>query len=611
MGISMILPKSLEKVLKPQLTLNIKSKEPGIDEKAYLSLKELVKFDWELAIGDKKITVAEFKKLLKKSEGLVKLANEYVILDEKEIKSLIKRLNKLPDKLNQSELSQAILSGVFEEAEVNIDGELKSMVENITTQVKTPIPNNLKADLRPYQKRGFSWLVQNVEFGFGSILADDMGLGKTLQVLALILHLKNQDKLKKKVLVVGPTSLLFNWQREIEKFTPTLNSFIYHGQNREIPKEDCDIVISSYGMIRRDEKKFKKEKWFLLVVDEAQNIKNPLTKQTKAIKAIKANNKIALSGTPVENRLADYWSIFDFTNRHYLSTIKKFTKRFITPIEKERDNHALDTFKMITKPFILRRLKSDKSIIADLPDKIVNDVFCNLTPKQTALYQEMVDSIMDKIDSSEGISRKGLIFKLINALKQICNHPNQFTKSKKAIAVHDSGKMEVLLNILENINENNEKVLIFTQYVEMGNIIKDLVEDKLNTEVMFLKGSLSMKKRDEMVNDFQTNSQKRIFIISLKAGGTGLNLTAAKNVIHYDLWWNPAVENQATDRAYRIGQKDNVMVYRFITTGTFEEKINDMLKAKEELAEVTVGKGENFITEMSSGDLKEMLKLRN
>jgi len=611
MGIFMILPKSLQKVFKPQLTLNIESKKPGINEKTYLSLRDLVKFNWELAIGDKTISTNEFKKLLKKSEGLVKLANQYVILDKKEVQSLIKRLSKISDNLSQSDLTQAILSGEFNEIEVNIDDELQSMVEDIKNPQKVPIPNNLKADLRSYQKRGFSWLVQNVDLGFGSILADDMGLGKTLQVLTLILHLKNQNKLKKKVLVVAPTSLLFNWEREIEKFCPSLNSFIYHGQNREIPKKDLDIVITSYGMIRQDEKLFKKEKWFLMVVDEAQNIKNPLTKQTKAIKSIASDNKIALSGTPVENRLADYWSIFDFTNKHYLSTAKKFTKRFIVPIEKERDKNALDTFKMITKPFILRRLKSDKSIIADLPDKIVNDVYCNLSPNQTALYQEMVDSIMEEVDNSEGIDRKGLIFKLINALKQICNHPNQFTKSKKPVVTKDSGKLEVLMNILENINENNEKVLIFTQYVEMGNIIKDLVENALNTEVMFLHGSLTRKKRDEMVNAFQTNSQKKIFIVSLKAGGTGLNLTAANNVIHYDLWWNPAVENQATDRAYRIGQKDNVMVYRLITTGTFEEKINDMIKAKEELAEITVGTGENFITEMTNNDLKEMLGLRN
>ncbi|MDR2623347.1 MAG: DEAD/DEAH box helicase [Methanobrevibacter sp.] len=611
MGISIILPKSLQKVFKPKLTLNIESKKSGVNEKAYLSLHELVSFNWELAIGDNKITKGEFKKLLKKSEGLVKLANQYVILDKKEIKSLFKRLDKISDELNQTDLMQAILSGEFEEVEVNIDDELQAIVEKITKPSKIPIPNNLNADLRAYQERGFSWLAQNVNLGFGSILADDMGLGKTIQVLTLILHLKNQNKLKKKVLVVAPTSLLFNWKREIEKFTPTLNSFIYHGQNRKIPKEDCDIIITSYGMIRRDEKKFRKERWLLLVVDEAQNIKNPLTKQTKAIKSIKSDNKIALSGTPVENRLADYWSIFDFTNKHYLSTAKKFTKRFVVPIEKERDKNALDTFKMITKPFILRRLKSDKKIIADLPDKIVNDVYCNLTPNQTALYQEMVDSVMDEIENSEGIDRKGLIFKLINALKQICNHPNQFTKSKKDLTINDSGKMEVLINILETINENNEKVLIFTQYVEMGNIIKNLFEDKFYTEVMFLHGSLSRKKRDEMVDDFQNNSQKKIFIVSLKAGGTGLNLTAAKNVIHYDLWWNPAVENQATDRAYRIGQKDNVMVYRFITTGTFEEKINDMIKAKEELAEVTVGTGENFITEMNNNDLKEMLRLRN
>ncbi|MDR3291904.1 MAG: DEAD/DEAH box helicase [Methanobrevibacter sp.] len=611
MGISIILPKSLEKVLKPKISLNIKNNEKNMDNKGYLSLDKLLVFKWEIAIGDHKLSIEEFKNLLEKSKKLVKIANEYVILDKKDMKSLLKKIDKLPDNLNQNELMKAILSGQLDEAEVNIDKELNTLFKNINKTENLKVPKNLKAKLRPYQEIGFSWLVQNINSKFGSILADDMGLGKTLQVLTTILYLKNHDLLDNKVLVVAPTSLLFNWEREIEKFTPTLKPLIYHGQNRHIPDDNTyDILITSYGIIRSDEEEFKKKKWFIIVIDEAQNIKNPYAKQTKSVKSIKAQHKIALSGTPVENRLSDYWSIFDFTNKHYLSTIKQFSKKFIIPIEKERDKGMLENFKKITKPFILRRLKNDKTIIDDLPEKIENDLYCSLTIEQAGLYQEMIDSIMEKIDESDGMDRKGLILKLINGLKQICNHPSQFRKNKHK-KIEDSGKMQLLFDIVQNIIDNEEKAIIFTQYVEMGNIIKSLLEKKLNLDIMFLNGSLSRKVRDQMVYDFQNNSQKRIFIVSLRAGGTGLNLTAAKNVIHYDLWWNPAVENQATDRAYRIGQKENVMVYRLISAGTFEERINDMIKAKKELAEITVGSGENFVTEMSNEDLKELLNLRN
>ncbi len=612
MGISVILPKSLEKIVKPKLILDLKSTEElSLKRKTYLSLEELVKFDWKIAIGEHDISKEEFKKLLKKSEKIVKIKDNYVILDKNEIKSFIKRLDKLPETLSQTDLIQAIISGEFEDSEVNIDYDIKSLFEMIKKYENVKIPSNLNAKLRPYQEIGFSWLLQNINLGFGSVLADDMGLGKTLQVLSSILHLKNKGCLdEKKVLVIAPTSLLSNWQNEMKKFTPTLKPFIYHGISRKFPKkDDFDVVVSSYGTLRNDEKKFKKIKWYLLVVDEAQNIKNPTAKQTKAIKAIKSDNKIALTGTPVENRLVDYWSIFDLTNNHYLESIKKFTEKFIIPIEKERNEKVLKTFRKITDPFILRRLKTDKEIVKDLPDKIVNDVYCKLSIEQTALYKEMVDSLMNEIDESGGINRKGLIFKLINSLKQICNHPAQFSKTK-SINIHDSGKMEVLMNILENITENGEKVLIFTQYVQMGNIMKKLVDEKFNTESLFLHGSLSRGKRDKMIDDFQNKSQHKIFIISLKAGGTGLNLTAAQNVVHYDLWWNPAVENQATDRAYRIGQKENVMVYRLITTGTFEEKINNMIESKKELADITLGTGENFITEMNNNELKEILKLR-
>ena len=606
MGLKIILPKSLQKIFRPKIKLDITSQ----NEKSYVTFKDLTDFNWKVAIGNTTCSLEEFRQLSEKSRGLVRIANEFVMLDERDVKSLLKQIDRLPEKLNQHELTKAVLSGEILEGDVEVEGDFDELIESITSFGDVNVPESVTADLRDYQKRGYSWLVQNVETGFGSILADDMGLGKTLQVLTAIQHFKDEGYLEKEhVLVVAPTSLLTNWQEEIRKFTPDLTSYIFHGTARRFTKKKYDIYLTSYGVLRSDIEKFKKQKWFLCVIDEAQNIKNPTTKQTKAVKSVKARHRIAMSGTPVENRLSEYWSIFDFTNKGYLTSLKKFRQNYILPIEKEKNQDTLNNFRQITRPFIMRRLKSDKSIIKDLPDKVVNDIYCNLTKEQVALYKETLDSSMEEVDANEGMKRKGLVLKLINSLKQICNHPSQFTKTGSP-AVSESGKMEVLMHTLENILEADEKVLIFTQYVKMGEIIKKLAEEKFSEEVLFLHGSLSRKKRDEMVKKFQNRRQNRIFIISLKAGGTGLNLTAAQNVIHYDLWWNPAVENQATDRAYRIGQSENVMVYRFITKGTFEERINDMIHDKEELASLTVGTGESFITEMDTKDLKEMLKLR-
>jgi SNF2 family DNA or RNA helicase len=316
-----------------------------------------------------------------------------------------------------------------------------------------------------------------------------------------------------------------------------------------------------------------------------------------------------MSGTPVENRLLEYWSISDFVNKNYLGTMKQFKTRFAYPIEQERDKTCLEKFIKITNPFILRRLKSDKKIIQDLPDKIENNAHCTLTPEQAALYQEVVNTTMDKIEMSEGIERKGLVLKLINALKQICNHPSHFGKKIKA-EIDQSGKMQMLEHILLSIQESGEKVLIFTQYTEMGDIISKIIEERFNIKAPFLHGKVSLKKRDEMVDEFQNCSQNKVLIVSLKAGGTGLNLTAASHVVHYDLWWNPAVEAQATDRAYRIGQKKNVMVHRFITVGTFEESIDEMIQKKKEIANLSVDDGENWITEMNNEQLKELVRIR-
>ena len=605
-GIKVNMPDEIGITRRAKLSLVADKK---IMDKASLTLDDLDKFDWKIAVGDETFSLNEFKNLTHEYNDLVKINNRYIRINTEDLKNINHQTDFLPANPSQNDLMHFILSGNIENLDIGVNDKLSELFDDLFSYEEIKIPELLNGELRNYQKIGFSWLYQNMKIGFGSILADDMGLGKTIQVLAAILYLKENNLVKGDILVISPTSLLGNWQKEIEKFAPTLTSFIYHGPNRTLP-EETDIIITSYGILQRDFDILEKNlNIFLCVVDEAQNIKNPNTKQTRAVKKLDSRHRIALTGTPIENRLSEYWSIFDFTNRGYLFSLRTFNEKYANPIEKHNDEFSLDVFKKITSPFILRRNKTDKEIINDLPDKIVNDVYCNLTVEQAAMYEETLNVVLRDVENSEGINRKGLILKLLTSLKQICNHPAHFSKSDK-ISVNESGKTEVLISILDNILENNEKCIIFTQYVEMGNILQKLIEKHFNEEVLFFNGSLSRKKREEMIDKFQNNDENKIMILSLKAGGTGLNLTAAQNVIHYDLWWNPAVENQATDRAYRIGQENNVMVYRFITTGTFEEHVNNILIEKSKLAEIAIEDNEMFITEMSNDELKNILKLR-
>lgn len=437
-----------------------------------------------------------------------------------------------------------------------------------------------------------------------------MGLGKTVQVISLLLRLKEEKYFKQNspVLIIVPTTLLTNWTKEFLKFAPSLKFSIYHGSQRKLDFKKKDIVLTSYNLARKDFSKFEKIKFSAIILDEAQNIKNPDTDQSKAIKQLKSNIRIAMTGTPVENRLSEYWSIFDFLNKGYLGNLHNFNENFAFQIERNRDHRKLDLFRKITSPFILRRLKSDKNIISDLPDKMEIDQYCTLTKDQAALYQCTLEKIMKDIESAEGIERRGMVLKLITSLKQICNHPAHFLK-KNNVSIDISGKTSLLMHILDTAYENNEKVLIFTQYTEMGELLSKMIFERFKEEVLFLHGGVSRKKRDEMVERFQTQPSVKTFILSLKAGGVGLNLTAAKNVIHFDLWWNPAVEAQATDRAYRIGQKENVMVHRLITKATFEEKIDAMIKRKKELANLTVLNSEKWIGEFNNKELRELFKL--
>ncbi len=605
-GIEVILPDELRIARSAKLSL---MSDDDTLSKTSLTLEDLNKFNWKVAIGDETFSLIEFENLSRYYNGLVKLNNRYLKIDSDDLDNIDFQTDFIPVNPTQNDLMHFILSGDIEKLDIGVNDKLSELIDNLFNFDDVEVPDSLHGELRDYQKVGFSWLYQNMKIGFGSILADDMGLGKTIQVLTTILYLKENDLIEGTVLVIAPTGLLTNWQMEMEKFTPTLTCHIYHGPDRKLPDEDTDVILTSYGIIRQDFDILNDLDIFLCVVDEAQNIKNPSTKQTRAIKALGAKHKMALSGTPIENRLSEYWSIFDFINKGYLYNLRIFNQRFIKPIENEHDVEALDSFKKITSPFILRRHKNDKNIIKDLPDKIVNDIYCNLTVKQAAMYEETLNVLLRDVEQSEGIARKGLVLKLITSLKQICNHPAQYSYSKN-MSIDESGKMEVLINILENILDNDEKVIIFSQYVKMGEILKKLIENKFNEEVLFFHGQLSRNRRDELIDKFQNNAKNRIMVLSLKAGGTGLNLTAAQNVIHYDLWWNPAVENQATDRAYRIGQENNVIVYRFITTGTFEERINQILAEKIELAEVAIDSSTSFITEMSNDDLNEMLKLR-
>ena len=612
LGVNVIMPKALQTLIRPQISVKLKSK--GKDSNGFLSMSDLLDFNWQVAVGNVFLSPEEFDRLLGHASGLLRFKEQYVYIDEAGMSKLQKVLNA-PPKIKPGELLQAALCGEYKGAPVELTDEVRELIRQFTSQIVIPLPESINAQLRPYQERGFSWMYRNMKIGFGSIIADDMGLGKTLQVITLLAKMKEEGAMdKKQALVVVPTGLLHNWQSEVKRFAPQLTTGVYHGTARDLKDEVCknaDIILSTYGVVRSDADILKKQKWQVLVIDEAQNIKNSDTAQSKAIHSIPANCHIAMSGTPVENRLSEFWSIIDFTNKGYLGSAKDFSDSYAKPIQKYGDSRVAERFRKVTAPFLMRRLKTDKSIISDLPDKIERNELASLTPEQAALYQETVNKCMAVIERMEGedhqtlFKRQGLILQMMLALKEICNHPTQYLKDNRMDATL-SGKTEMLLDMLRSIIDADEKVLIFTQFREMGDLLRHFIRATLDEEPMFYHGGCSLKQRQEMIDRFQNNHNDRIFILSLKAAGTGLNLTAATHVIHYDLWWNPAVEAQATDRAYRIGQHNNVQVHRFITQNTFEERIDAMIQEKKHLADLTVSTGESWIGKLSNKELHEI-----
>jgi uncharacterized Zn finger protein/superfamily II DNA or RNA helicase len=609
LDIQIMLPKALQELLRPKVSVRLKKKS---ESHGYIRLDDLLSFDWQVAVGEDVFSPDEFDRLRKNASRLFKLKENYIYVNDADIEKLHKLFSGAKT-LSPYQLLQTALAEEYEGAPILLTSEVRTLVRELTANEDVPLPQGLNAQLRPYQQRGFSWMYRNSRIGFGSIIADDMGLGKTLQVIAILLKLKEENAIDKKhkALVVVPTGLLTNWQAEIAKFAPSLSFGIFHGSTRKSEQFEADVLLTTYGVLRSDADLLKKQKWQVMVIDEAQNIKNYDTAQSKAVKSIPANIRIAMSGTPVENRLTEFWSIMDYANKGYLGTVNVFKDEYADPVQLFNDERVTAKFRKITAPFMMRRMKSDKTIISDLPDKISQNQFALLTKRQAALYEQTMQAAMKEIESCEGsdnqtlFKRRGLVLQMILALKQICNHPTQFLKNGQFDASL-SGKTELLFELLDSIVQSGEKVLIFTQFKEMGDLLERFIEERFGEKPLFYHGGCSVKQREEMVDRFQHNRADKLFLLSLKAAGTGLNLTAASHVVHYDLWWNPAVENQATDRAYRIGQKKNVMVHRLICKNTFEERIDEMIQRKKHLAEMTVATGENWIGKLSNKELKEL-----
>jgi SNF2 family DNA or RNA helicase len=608
---------------KARLTARAKVRSPKMAGTSGLSLAAVIDFDWEIALGEEKLTRQELLALAKLKVPLVKVRGQWVQLTSGEIEAALAYLRKkgqaTAGEIVQMALGAAPDGGGLEFEGVSASGwiaDLLAQLEGRRGFAELEQPRDFHGTLRAYQLRGYSWLEFLKQWGLGACLADDMGLGKTVQALALIVR-ERQDGETRPFLLICPTSVVGNWQKEAERFTPELAVLVHHGVSRtrgETFRHEAAkhaIVLSSYSLLQRDIGVLKQVRWAAVILDEAQNIKNPETRQAGAARALEAGHRIALTGTPVENNVGDLWSIMQFLNPGFLGSQAAFKRKFFLPIQVQRDPIATERLKRLTGPFILRRLKTDRAIIADLPEKLEMKVYCRLTKEQATLYAAVVKDAEEQLESAEeGIARKGLILATLSKLKQVCNHPAQFLGDNSLIPDR-SGKLARLTEMLEEALETGDRALVFSQFAEMGAIIQTHLHETFGREVLFLHGGVLKKQRDRMIDRFQNEADgPRIFMLSLKAGGTGLNLTRANHVFHFDRWWNPAVENQATDRAFRIGQKKNVQVHKFVCMGTLEERIDEMIERKREIAGAVVGTGEGWLTELSNSELKQLFALR-
>jgi superfamily II DNA or RNA helicase len=585
---------------------------PGAIVGSGFDLQTLLQFRWQVTLDGEALTEAELDQLAEAKRGLVRLRGRWVMADAELIaRAAARRQRARP-------LSAAEALGLLLAGEVDLDGAalpvvaegpLATWADQLRAVTQGPIdlspPPGLAGTLRPYQQRGVAWLDQMGRFGLGGCLADDMGLGKTIQVLAL--HLLRRSRGEGPTLVVCPTSLLGNWERECRRFAPGVPVRRYHGGARHLDDLAPDeVVVASYGVVRRDHEELSAAGFSLVVADEAQNVKNPFSDTARSLRRLAIPTRLALSGTPVENRLSDLWAILDWTTPGLLGPLERFRRTVATPIERHQDQGATERLSRVVRPFLLRRRKSDPDIAPELPPRTLTDRAVPLTSEQATLYAAEVKEAMAEIERAEGIQRRGQVLRLLTALKQICNHPAQYLHQPGPLPGR-SGKMAALEELIEVIVSEGESVLVFSQFVEMLTLIEARLAD-LRMATLFLHGHVPAPRREEMVSAFQAGAAP-VFLLSLKAGGVGLNLTRATHVVHFDRWWNPAVEDQATDRAHRIGQDRPVQVHRLMAEGTLEDRIAAMLERKRSLAEAVVGEGEAWLTEMSDAELAELVHL--
>ncbi|PND50858.1 ATP-dependent helicase [Rhodococcus sp. ENV425] len=621
-GVALLLPRAWAR-LEPSLRLQVSSPvAPVAAEDDTVGMNALVSFEWQLAVGDMLLTPAEMERLIAANSELVKLRGKWVQADP----IALARAARYVAGQGATDATLATLFGRFtgdepppvEVTDVAATGWVATLLDGQVRPEPVPPPPGLHATLRPYQQRGLEWLAFMSGLGLGAVLADDMGLGKTVQVLALLAHERAGGDDVPPTLLVCPMSVVGNWQREAQRFVPGLRVHVHHGPARlrdaalAAAVADSDLVITTYALVARDVAPLRSLRWGRVVLDEAQHVKNAATAQSRATRAIPARHRVALTGTPVENRLEELRSILDFANPRLLGSPSTFRARFAVPIERERDAAAAARLRALTSPFVLRRVKTDPSVISDLPEKFEQTVRANLTAEQAALYRAVVDEMMRQIRDKEGMARKGAVLAALTRLKQVCNHPAHYLGDGSGVlrrGRHRSGKLGLVEDIVESILADGEKALLFTQFREFGELIAPYLAERFDTTVPFLHGGVSKGRRDAMVAAFQGDGGPPMMLLSLKAGGTGLNLTAANHVVHLDRWWNPAVENQATDRAFRIGQRRDVQVRKLVCVGTLEERIDEMIAGKQELAELAVGAGENWITELSTEQLHSLLSL--
>ena len=594
----------------------------GTESSGLFGFDSVVEFNAQVIFDGKPVTPEEWQRLVQAKEGLVEVRGEWMELQSDELARLEEFWQSAGETqtMTVADLLRAEADPTSSGIEVDYEGELRSMLDGLRNSDSLEVldqPDGFAGQLREYQIRGFSWISYLERLGLGACLADDMGLGKTIQILAAILDDKLKNPKSGPTLLLAPTSVLGNWKHEATRFTPQLSARIHHGPDR--PKEtepfketiqNADLVIVSFGVARKDEALLRGIPWHRIVVDECQNLKNPKAAVTKAVRHFKARRRIALTGTPVENRLMDLWSLFSVINPGYLGNMTDFRKNLEIPIMRHDDRAAKRRLRGMVQPFILRRMKTDKAIIRDLPDKLEQNSLCNLTPEQATLYQAVVSKINEALADSEKSARQGLMLSALMRLKQICNHPAQFLQDGSEFSETRSHKLSRVCEMLDEIEAENESVLVFTQFAELGKSLEALFRRRYRGAVYYLHGGTSISRREHMVKEFQDPETKRaIFLLSLRAGGTGITLTRANHVIHFDRWWNPAVENQATDRAYRIGQEKKVFVHKMVTMGTLEERIDELINSKKQLADEIVGSDESWLANLDNETFQNLISL--